>query len=146
MGAGYYTGQPMDSVGVPCDPQQWSEESKRSVANDFPQESYQDKSYYCWRCRTPEVFTAAEQKHTFEVRKANIAQQRILCRSCHEARVLLNREIIECRQKWIEDRLALVRDHGFLRRWLSILETLPEYGESRDEANIVMLGRLLAAE
>ena len=36
MGAGLYDGEPVgDPAGVPCDPEQWSEASKRSVAYEF---------------------------------------------------------------------------------------------------------------
>jgi hypothetical protein len=147
MGAGLYSGEPTgDPAGVPCDPEQWSEDSKRSAAYEFAPRPYRDKAYLCWRCRGPEAFTAAEQKHTFEVRKANISQQRILCRACHREWVALEREAAGCRQRWAAERPTLSRDAEFLRRWLVVLELLPGYNGSRDEANIVMLRRLVAGE
>jgi hypothetical protein len=147
MGAGLYSGEPAgDPAGVPCDPEQWSEDSKRSVAYEFPPQPYRDKAYRCWRCRAPDVFTAAEQKHTFEVRKVHIDQQRVLCRVCHREWVALEREARDCRRRWTAERSALARDPEFLRRWLVVLEALPGYNGSRDEANIVMLRRLLAGE
>ena len=147
MGAGLFSGEPTgDPAGVPCDPEQWSDDSKRSVAYEFTPQAYQDKAYLCWRCRAPDVFTAAEQKHTFEVRKANISQQRVLCRECHREWVALERDAAECRERWEAERSALARDQVFLRRWLIMLEALPEYNAARDEANIVMLRRLVAGE
>jgi hypothetical protein len=147
MGAGLYSGDPTgDPAGVPCDPGQWSEDSKRSVAYEFPAKPYRDKAYRCWRCQAPDVFTAAEQKHAFEVQKANISQQRVLCRACHREWVGLEREADECRRRWAAERAALRNDPEFLRRWLAVLEALPKYNGARDEANIAMLRRLVAGE
>jgi hypothetical protein len=147
MGAGLFSGEPTgDPAGVPCDPEQWSEDSKGSVAYSFPPAPYRDKAYHCWRCQQPDVFTATEQKHTFEVRKANISQQRILCRACHRERVALEREASECWQRWTSGRSALARDPEFLGRWLAVLEALPGYNGARDKANIAMLRRLIAGE
>ncbi len=145
MGAGLYDGEPTgDPAGVPCDPEQWSEDSKRSVAYEFAPRPYLDKAYLCWRsgCRAPDVFTAAEQKHAFEVRKANISQQRVLCRACHQERVRLDREARACRDRWAGERTILTTDAEFLRRWLGLLVALPGYGGPWDEANIAMLRRL----
>jgi hypothetical protein len=147
MGAGLYSGEPTgDPAGVPCDPECLSDDSKRSVAHRFSLEPYQDKAYLCWRCNAPDVFTAAEQKHTFEVRKANIWQRRVLCRACHSEWVKLEQEARECRQRWSAEREALRHDLEFLRRWLVVLEALPGYNGARDEANIVMLRRLVPGE
>ncbi len=137
------TGEP---VVVPCDPECWSEPSKRSVeyTHGMAPGRYHDQTYLCWRCRTPDVFTAAEQKHTFEVRKAHRWQHRVLCRACHRERIGLEHEAGECRRRWIADGAALRRDQEFLQRWLVVLQSLPRYGGARDEANIVMLRRLVA--
>ncbi|HVK10935.1 MAG TPA: zinc-ribbon domain containing protein, partial [Gemmataceae bacterium] len=89
-----------------------------------------------------DVFTAAEQKHTFEVRKVHIDQQRVLCRACHREWVALEREARDCRRRWSAERPALAGDPEFLRRWLVVLQALPGYNGSRDEAKIVMLRRL----
>jgi hypothetical protein len=145
MGAGLFDGEPTgDPAGVPCYPESWSEESKQSVAYSFPPRPYRDKAYLCWRCRAPDVFTAADQKHTFEVRKAHISQQRILCRACHREWAGLEREARECRRRWAAEQPALLRDLEFLRRWLAVLEALPGFNAERDEANIAMLRRLVA--
>ena len=112
--------------------------------DSFAPRPYRDKAYLCWRCRRPDVFTAAAQKHAFEVRKVNISQARALCGACHREWVGLEREAVECRQRWVAERPALLRDLEFLRRWLAVLEALPRYNGAKDEANIVMLGRLVA--
>ena len=149
MGAGLYSGEPTgDPTGVPCDPEQWSEDSKRSVAYEFAPRPYRDKAYTCWRsaCGAPDVFTAAEQKHTFEVRKANISQQRALCRACHREWVALDLEARECRRRWAAEQPALAREPAFLRRWLAVLEALPGYNGKWAQGEIAMLRRLVPAE
>ena len=147
MGAGLYSGEPTgDPAGVPSNPECWSDESKQSVAYLFTPQPYRDKAFLCWRCRNPDVFTAAEQKHTFEVRNANISQQRVLCRVCHREWVKLDRESRLCRQRWASEHHTLRRDAAFLRRWLVVLESLPGYNGVRDEANMVMLRRLVAEQ
>lgn len=145
MGAGRFSGDPTgDPAGVPCDPEQWSEDSKRSAAYEFrPPRSYRDKAFTCWRCNAPDVFTAAEQKHKFEVLKANISQQRVLCRACHLEWVGLEKEAGECRRRWAGERAALRNDAEFLRRWLAVLEALPGYNGAEDKANVGMLRRLV---
>ena len=90
------------------------------------------------------MFTAADQKHAFEVRKVNISQARVLCGACYRERVGLEREARECRRRWVIERPARPRDPEFLRRWLVVLEALPRYAGATDEANIVVLRRLVA--
>ena len=147
MGAGLYSGDPTgDPAGIPSDPECWSDDSKRSVAYSFAPRPYRDKAYLCSRCRQPDVFTAAEQKHTFEVRKANISQQRVLCRACHREWVGRDHEARACRQRWAAEHHTLRLDADFLRRWLGVLESLPGYNGVRDAANIAMLRRLVAEQ
>ena len=138
MGAGLFFGDPTgDPAGIPCNPECWSEQSKKSVA------------YICWRrsaCGAPDVFTAAEQKHTFEVRKVNISQERVLCSACHREWVALEWEAHACRERWASNGASLRHDPAFLRRWLVVLEAMPRYNGVRDEANIVMLRRLVVPE
>lgn len=93
-----------------------------------------------------DVFTAVEQKHTFEVRKTNLSQRRVLCRACHRIWVELDREVRECRRRWAAAGAALRDDPAFLRRWLTVMEQLVEYNGSHDEANLVMVRRLIAGE
>ena len=143
MGAGLFSGDPTgDPAGVPCDPECWSEDSKRSVAYQFTPRPYRDKAYLCWRCRAPDVFTAVDQKHAFEVLKVNISQGRILCGACHRERVQLDREARECRRRWAEERSDVENNAEFLQRWLAVLEALPGYNVREDSANIAMLTRL----
>ena len=144
MQAGQFFGEPTgDRAWLPSDPESWSDQCKRSVAytHGLGPARYTDETYLCRRCQAPDVFTAAEQKHTFEVRKANISQVRRLCKACHRERVALDREARACQARWSAERASLRHNTAFLRRWLVVLETLPKYGGAWDEANMVMLQR-----
>jgi len=66
---------------VAADPARWSHASQGSVAAYFTT-AYVDVAYKCWHCRTEATFTAADQKYAYEVRKANINQNRRLCVPC----------------------------------------------------------------
>ncbi len=146
MGAGLFSGKPTGNPdGIASNPDDWSEESKRSVAYSFDPKPYLDKAYSCRRCSAPDVFTADDQKHTFEVRKANISQQRSLCVTCHREWCHFDREVREYRRRWAADRRGLRCDLEFLRHWLVVLEALAKYNGCVDRANIVMLRRLVAA-
>lgn len=115
-----------DTSPVPADPEQWSEKSKRSISYHLVRE-YTDIQYNCWRCKAPSVFTAGDQKYTFEVKKASIDQRRILCSSCwsesNQIRVLLS----EFAAAWAASRNELRHDKAFLERWLESLVRLEEY-------------------
>lgn len=61
----------------------WSEASKRSRSYEPNIEMfYFDEYYWCENCGAPSVFTAAQQKHEFEVKKKYIHRRRKLCDPC----------------------------------------------------------------
>ncbi|CAN5237598.1 hypothetical protein BH11PLA2_BH11PLA2_35950 [soil metagenome] len=147
MGAGFFTGEPTgDPAGVPCDPDCWSVESKRSYAYHYTPRPYRDLAYNCWRCQALAVFTAQDQKYTFEVRKAHISQQRVLCEACYLEWVELVRESNEYRKRWLAERSVLMHNQEFLQRWLIVLQSMPRYNGVYDEANINMIQRLVQEE
>src|SRR5262245_61954291 len=110
------------------DREKWSAASKRSVSYEIHRKRYVDQHYYCWRCSRPAVFTAEDQKYTFEVRKAHIWQGRKLCTSCWRVRLRLEKGIANCEARWKSERASLSRDGGFQQGWLDALEELPHYG------------------
>lgn len=63
---------------VPADPTKWSEKSQQTVGFHCIKE-YRDITYDCWRCKKSAVLSAADQRYTYEVKKAPIDQRRILC-------------------------------------------------------------------
>lgn len=130
---------------VTANPEQWSEQSKRSVAYDFRNE-YEDIAYNCVRCEAACVFTAEEQKHTFEVKKASIHQRRYLCASCWAESHRLKAALLECESSWMESKKRLERDVGFLTRWMDLLKTLEAYEPGKqDTARKNMLTKLISS-
>lgn len=129
---------------VPADPEQWSEKSKQSVACGF-RRAYSDIAYKCWHCKADCVFTAQDQKHSFEVQKANINQHRILCTACWEDSNRIRNALRDCEAQWAEDKARLQTDQVFLGRWSNLLVALEAYVPYRpDTAKKNMLAKLLA--
>jgi hypothetical protein len=128
---------------VPADPTQWSEQSKRSVAFEFRRE-YKDIRYSCWRCQSEAVFSASDQKYTFEVRKANISQQRILCEPCWKESHRVSVELAHYDEQWAASKATLRTDSAFLNRWLELLTLSETYAFKHDTAKKNMLKKLIA--
>ena len=129
---------------VPADPSQWSPASQRSISFHYIKE-YRDIAYRCWRCKAEAVFFAEDQKYTYEVKKAPIDQQRILCNECWKQRNMIEAEIENCRECWASDKVVYARDREFLRRWLQLLVSRGEYVPYHpDVATKRMLEKLLA--
>jgi hypothetical protein len=132
---------PSDSV--PADPSKWSDSSQRSVSADWTKE-YTSHRYSCWRCRTSAVFTAEDQRYTYEVKKANINQQRILCEQCWKRSNAISKELVECEGSWANAKSSLRRDRAFLERWAKLLDERDEYVPyKKDIARKNMLAKLL---
>ena len=129
----------------PVNPNHWSEDSKRSVTFQIPPSEYEDIHYQCARCDHAAVFTAVEQKLTFEGRKAYIWQRRKLCSKCWSERQQIQHNIRKCQAQWRTQKRELKRDAEFLKHWLELLEVYPAYGGRKNLAGITMLRRLVEA-
>jgi Probable zinc-ribbon domain len=111
---------------VLANPSQWSEKDQGSVAFHFTKE-YTDIEYNCWHCKKTTVFSAYDQKYTYEVKKAPIDQQQLLCTECWESSLKIKKEIRICEEKWAESKKSLKNDVDFLSHWLQLLVSLEEY-------------------
>jgi hypothetical protein len=129
---------------VPADPSQWSAKSRRSYSFGFVKE-YRDITYKCFRCKQSAVFSAVDQKYTFEIKKAPIDQRRHLCESCWRESLVIERDIEACRQQWKASKPSLKLDQPFLTRWLELLTSGESYGHRANTAAKNMLRKLLAA-
>jgi hypothetical protein len=128
---------------VPADPSKWSASSQCAVSADWTTE-YTSLRYSCWRCRASAVFTAQDQRYTYEVKKANINQQRSLCETCWKRSNAISKELAECEHQWAEAKSSLARDREFLSRWASLLDERDEYVPYKaDTAKKNMLAKLL---
>jgi len=128
---------------VLADPTKWSEESRRSVAVEFIKK-YEDIAYDCWRCRKPAVFSAEDQKYTFEIKKANINQRRVLCPECWKESLIIAAALEDREERWVKEKNVLTHDKAFLTEWLSLLTRREEFIPYKpDTARKNMLARLL---
>lgn len=135
-----------DKTSVAADPNQWSEQSKQSVAFGFKRE-YVDEPYKCWRCSAACVFTAQDQKYTFEVKKASIDQRRKFCAACWSESHRLRTAMAERETRWAAERNTLRTDRNFLTEWLELLARWREFEPyKQDVAKINMLRGLLELE
>lgn len=136
------------NADVPMDATQWSEESKRSYlycGHSYSQsDRYGDIHYSCIRCASPAVFTAADQKRSFEVKKNYIWQRRDLCPACHAQWVQLKAKDRACQARWTAERLTLKHDASFMGDWLQVLEALPSYDRRKHSSMRTHLRKLLA--
>ena len=137
------SGAGLDSA--PADPTQWADESKRSVAFAC-RRVYTDAPYACVHCGAACVFSARDQKYSFEMRKASIWQRRTLCRGCWLASHRIRAALRACEEAWLANKAQRGTDAVFLARWLELLLALDKYGVGgRDVARTNMLRKLLAA-
>lgn len=120
----------------------WSEASRRGYACVGVPSKYHDIHFKCASCRRDEVFTAAEQRNTYEVKKAYIWQRRKLCQMCFGTRIKLERELKQLQQRWMTESKLIEREPQTLERWLWLLRQLPRYGIRENTAQIAMLTRL----
>jgi len=127
---------------VPVDASQWSEKSQRSLDYMCAPSFYEDKPFDCYACGCKSVFTAEQQKREYEVKKAFIWQQHVLCHGCFLKRHELSSQDEALSQRWENDKVALKTDVPALLHWIAILESLPSYGVRRDTGRIRMLRKL----
>ncbi len=99
---------------VAADPSQWSEQSQGSVSASWTH-SYTDVTYFCRRCQTKTLFSAPDQKYTYEVKKAPIDQQRSLCQPCWSESHQIARALKGLEAQWAQSKPSLRTDKEFLR-------------------------------
>jgi hypothetical protein len=105
---------------------------------------YKDIHYKCWHCQADSVFTAVDQKYTYEEKKAPIDQRRVLCEVCWREALGIAAQLQECKNLWASSKQSLREDEAFLRRWLALLESQERYVPYRkDLARKNMLRKLL---
>ena len=132
-------------TSVPADPEHWSDKSKQTVAYGFIRE-YTDRPYKCWRCQAECVFTAQDQKYTYEVKKASIDQSRSLCEACWSESHRIRNMLLECEERWAAAKAELRGNKSFLTHWFELLVALEAYVPYKpDTAKKNMLAKLLAS-
>lgn len=128
---------------VRVDKDQWSEKSRSGLDYVFASENYEDKPFACRACGQKAVFTAEQQKYTYEIKKAFTWEHHVLCAACFRQRNDLVAEAKVFAASWAKDKALLKRDRLALQRWKEVLELLPTYGIRKDGARIRMLAKVL---
>jgi hypothetical protein len=106
---------------------------------------YKTYGYTCWHCRERAVFTAADQKYTYEIKKAPIDQKRILCEKCWKRMNAIAAQLEECQGAWLQSKSTLRSDQAFLQRWFDLLQEQEQYVPyKRDVARKNMLAKLIS--
>lgn len=131
------------STEVEVDKRQWSEPSKRSYTYVERASYYTEVAYRCLKCSTRAVFTAAEQKHAFEVKKRYIWQRRVLCANCYKKLHQLTLHERSLRQRWSEMSAAHKSDTIFIAEWLGVLVAQSCYGKRVNTAMANKLRKIL---
>ena len=135
--------KPLSPGAVPANPSEWSESSQRSVSAKWTTE-YTSYRYKCWRCRASSIFSAEDQRYTYEVKKANINQQRILCEACWRRLQEIDEELRQFDARWSTSKQEIKSNRPLLERWAQLLEERDEYVPYRaDIAKKDMLAKLL---
>ncbi len=133
---------PLPPATAPADPRQWSEQSQAAVAASF-RTHYTDKAYRCRYCGKDALFSAAEQKIVYEVKKAHIGVQRVLCEACWRDSHVVTQKIADCEARWAESKQVLAHDEAFLSAWHALLLEHQRYGARANSATKNMLLKLL---
>ena len=128
---------------VSADKEMWSESSKKSLSYELANDFYENIPYRCYKCGEGDVFTAAEQKERFEVKKAYIWERRYLCNSCYIGFKSLKKEIADYEEKWKEESESSKATATYLRGWLSCLNKVPSYGKQKNESMVAHLFKLI---
>ena len=125
------------------DKEAWSKESKESLSYDFAKEFYEDITYQCWKCGKTAVFSAQDQKHSFEVLKNYVWQRCKLCNSCYAELVSLQNEVKRYEGLWSKETQHSKTSAPYLASWLLALQKIPGFGKPENTASINMLKKLV---
>ncbi len=128
---------------VPINKDAYSDASKNSLGHEFLGEFYEDIHYQCYKCQQPAIFTAIQQKKSFEIRKEYMHQQRILCRNCWLKLRQLKCEMQNIEQLYSLDKEKMKSDKEFLQEWLFILKEIPKFGKKTNTARIRFIEKIL---
>jgi hypothetical protein len=129
---------------VPVDAGQWSAAGQRRLGYLSPPRYYEDRVFSCRSCQCESVFSAAQQKHEFEVKKVHPLRQHVLCSSCLSRRHELQVANSNYLASWNLEKKDLLHNIPGLLVWLGILQELPTFGVRRDSARIRMLERVIS--
>jgi hypothetical protein len=107
--------------------ERYSESSKRSYGWQLRGGYYADIEYVCRKCKRKSVFSAFEQKKSFENRNEYLDQCRVFCSECWRKGRQLKAKLREMEQKYCEDKAKWLSEREFLLEWLNLLKEYAPY-------------------
>jgi len=130
-------------MNIPLNKEEYSVESKRSIGHEYLGDEYKDIKYKCTKCKKKTVFSAIEQKKTYEVRKEYMWTRRELCNLCWREMRSLKSELYNIENKYCENKAESLLSRAFLSNWLESLELYPKYGKTGNPARIAFVKKHL---
>ncbi len=128
---------------IPLNKEAYSDSSKRSVGFEFLGEFYRDIHYQCKRCAKSEIFTAEDQKYTYEIKKKYMWQQRFLCNKCHAEMVTIKSELQKMEKYYCNNKEQSLKDREFLLKWLRLLKKYPTYWKKSNSSRVKFIEKAL---
>ena len=125
---------------------QWSQSSQRSSGHyDSRANQYENISYQCVKCELIAIFTAEEQKYSYEVKKQFIRRIPNLCATCQTKLESLLATEKEFQQSWSVNSHALKSNVVFLKDWLTLLREIHTFGKATNYTMVKGILKLLWA-
>jgi len=112
----------------------WSEKSKESLSYAFAKDFYENIIYTCRKCKKESIFSAEEQKRSYEIQKNYIDQQKIFCEKCYKNHKELKKQIHEYEKMWEMESVKTKNTATYLNEWLSTMHEMQSYGKPINEA------------
>ena len=128
---------------IPLDRDNYSESSKRSVGFEYLGGFYASINYRCKKCYQSAIFTAIEQKESFEIKKKYMWQKRLLCNKCHKEMYLVKKELLDIYSSYCCNKKTLLMDEVFLSRWLLLLNEYPKYAQKGNPSRVKFVTKAL---
>lgn len=128
---------------APADPTLWREKDQGSVPASWTTQ-YTDIAFQCSCCRKECVFSADDQKYTYETKKAPIDQRRHLCEACWKQSHEFAAGIKLHQEQWAASKTTLTSDAAFLNEWLELLKSSEKFYIKQDMAAKAMLQKLIS--
>jgi hypothetical protein len=132
---------------VLIDRAQWSRSSQRSGGAHYSSKAtqYENISYFCEKCKNKSIFSAEEQKFSYEVKKQFIWRVPSLCQNCQsQLNILLSAER-EFQKTWNVNREAMKLNIVFLKNWLNAIQEIHTYGKATNYSMVAGILKLLRA-
>ena len=128
------------------DKSQWSKSSQKSSGGHYDARAthYENIAYRCVKCFAAGIFSAEEQKKSYEVRKEYVGRIPTLCGNCELELTALRKQDKEFLEQWNIHKETLRGNPEFLTNWLHTLNEISKFGKPYNRSAVTMLSRLVA--